>query len=407
MNMRYAHSGTIRIEPQPGAVGTCQICGNEVKAYCGKINKWHWRHNKLPDCDSFYEPMTEWHKNWQNQFPKDWQEVVLERNNKKHFADIFTPKGLVIEFQNSSISSEKIIERELFYNHMIWVVNAVTFNKNLVLTDLLKKHAEILREKFNITILTRKISEQVDFEISSIQSEILSLEGQQIRNPRNIERKKSTLETYEKTLQNLDEYLLNTALVSWLKNGRILYAYSENFDMNEVEIRQQIIDLQLEGNTPREKLEILINETDKKNSLKKKSLQEIYKVVKSIFLEGLPKLIEKEKSEIEKIELGLPKLNEEYISLKLKLESLKRSKKSRISVLLVEKKIEFDLELNAIIKEDGDIFLYEWKQERRSWKSASRLIFLDLGDEYLFEIMPNNLLKRTSKTYFINNYSSM
>lgn len=405
MNMRYACYDSKRIEPKPGAVGQCQICGNQVKAYCGKINVWHWRHKNLPDCDSFYEPMSKWHKNWQNQFPEEWREVVLERKGVKHFADIFTLNGLVIEFQHSSISPEKIKEREDFYIKMIWVVDAIDFKKNMKIRDIYNEQISKLKRKFSRRLLTEQISQEIDSEINYIILEINQLEGQRIRDPRTLKSKKNTLSIYKKLLKNLDEYLLYEAFPIWLRNGRVLYEYSDNLDMNEVEIRKQIINLQLQGNTPQEKLEILINETQEKNSNKKKLLQEIYKEVKCIFLEGLPSLIEMKMLEIEKIKLALPKIDEEINSRKLDLESLKETKDSRVSDFLAEKTLEYNLEIKKIKDEYSDLFSYEWKYERRSWNSASRPIFLDMGDDYLFEMKPNSLLKRISKTHFISNYS--
>lgn len=408
MNMRYACYDSIRIEPKPGAVGKCQICDNQVKAYCGKINVWHWRHKNLPDCDSFYEPMSEWHKNWQNQFPEDWREAVLERKGEKHFADIFTPNGLVIEFQHSSISTEKIMEREDFYIKMIWVVDANDFKKNIKIKNLYNEQLTKLKGKFSRRLLTKQISEQIDSEINYIIHEIYNLEGQKIRDPRILKSRKDTLRNYKNNLQNLDEYLLNEAIPIWLKNGRLPYTYSENLDMNEVEIRQQIMDLQLQGSTSQEKLEILINETEVEISPSEKLLQEIYKVVKSIFLEGLPSLIEKEKLEIEKIELRLQKIDEQINSKKLASESLKRTKEKRISDFLIEKKLEYNQEMKKIKDDHGNSFSYEWKYERRSWKSALKPIFLDMGDEYLFEMNSgSSLLKRISKTDFISKHSKI
>ncbi len=405
MNMRYSCSGNLRIEPKPSAVGECQICGNQVKAYCGKINIWHWRHKKLPDCDSFYEPMSEWHKNWQNEFPEDWREVVLVRNNEKHFADIFTTKGLTIEFQHSSISPDKIIERELFYNNMIWVIDAINFKKNIKITDLYDEHITKLKQKFSKKLLIKNISEQIDSEISSIERELLTLNGQIIRWPRIVKSKKESLINHIKILENLDEYLLCEAFPVWLKNGRILYAYGEILKMNEVEIRQQILDLQLQGNSIVEQLKIPDTEVDQENIHKNKSLQEIYKTVKSYFLEGLPDLIEKEESEIQKFEFDLPKINEEIISNNLAVEQIKKNKVSRISNLLAEKNLEYKKEMQKIKEEYDNIFSYEWKHERRSWKSASKPIFLDFNDEYLFEIKSSNILKRISKTDFVIHFS--
>lgn len=105
----------------------CPSCREEVISKCGSIKVWHWSHKADNDCDSWGEGETEWHINWKNEFPKEWQEVVIG----KHRADIKLPSGKVIELQNSSISAEDIQERELFYGNMGWLFNGKTFAKNI------------------------------------------------------------------------------------------------------------------------------------------------------------------------------------------------------------------------------------------------------------------------------------
>jgi hypothetical protein len=111
-----------RIKPTPKAIGFCPSCGSPLIPKCGQILCWHWSHKTL-DCDPWYEPESEWHRNWKSLFPDDWQEVTMGN----HRADIKTPRG-VIEFQASSISSTEVQEREEFYGKMIWVVKADTFD---------------------------------------------------------------------------------------------------------------------------------------------------------------------------------------------------------------------------------------------------------------------------------------
>jgi hypothetical protein len=108
----------LRVPASPKERGKCPCCGAPVVAKCGKIVSWHWSH-LAKDCDPWYEPESEWHRDWKALFPEDWREVVVG----PHRADIKTPKG-VIEFQASSISPDEIEERENFYGKMIWVIKA-------------------------------------------------------------------------------------------------------------------------------------------------------------------------------------------------------------------------------------------------------------------------------------------
>ena len=123
--MRFALDKTTnkRIEPTKGAIAVCQCCKRDVIPKCGKIRVHHWAHKNKSHCDRWWEPETEWHRSWKDEFPHDWQEVIKydEENNEKHIADVFNPsKELVIEFQNSSINIDELQSRERFYkkNHL-------------------------------------------------------------------------------------------------------------------------------------------------------------------------------------------------------------------------------------------------------------------------------------------------
>lgn len=98
----------------------------------GDIKIKHWGHLNAKDCDTWHEPITEWHLWWQNIFPIINQEVILKRDNKIHRADILLNNGLVIEVQNSPIRPSEIKDRELFYgkNNMIWILNGENLATN-------------------------------------------------------------------------------------------------------------------------------------------------------------------------------------------------------------------------------------------------------------------------------------
>ena len=85
----------------------------------------HWAHRGTHSCDHWWEPETEWHRAWKNEFPADWQEAVqfAQTTGEKHVADVKTQSGRVIEFQHSPLKAEERTARESFYRKMIWVVN--------------------------------------------------------------------------------------------------------------------------------------------------------------------------------------------------------------------------------------------------------------------------------------------
>lgn len=124
--MKFAIFDGVRQLPVKGLKGICPACGQEVIAKCGNIRAHHWAHSKKMKClDKWWESETKWHREWKDNYPLEWQEVLFKdpHSGERHRADINTEHGLTIEFQYSSISEEERQSRERFYDNLIWVVN--------------------------------------------------------------------------------------------------------------------------------------------------------------------------------------------------------------------------------------------------------------------------------------------
>jgi hypothetical protein len=132
--MKFALVCGKRTEATKGARGVCpnSDCNSELIAKCGKIRTNYWAHKSKRNCDAWWEPETEWHRSWKNNFPSDWQEIVLsdELTSEKHIADVRTKHGLVIEFQHSHIDPDERTLREKFYKNMIWVVDGTRLKRD-------------------------------------------------------------------------------------------------------------------------------------------------------------------------------------------------------------------------------------------------------------------------------------
>lgn len=130
--MLLALSENTLIPPIKNTIAKCPLCKSNVVSKCGEINIHHWAHKINEGCDSWSEPETYWHKSWKNSFPIDNREVVIQKYGKKHFADLYTYDDIVIELQNSSISSETIREREDFYGkRLLWILNGGRFRNHI------------------------------------------------------------------------------------------------------------------------------------------------------------------------------------------------------------------------------------------------------------------------------------
>jgi hypothetical protein len=64
---------------------------------------------------------------WKNKFPEEQIEVSMSG----HRADAVRTDGMVIEFQNSSLSVEEIKERERTYGRMVWLFNGTSLKHSL------------------------------------------------------------------------------------------------------------------------------------------------------------------------------------------------------------------------------------------------------------------------------------
>ena len=147
--MKFALVDNIKTEATKGAKGICPNCGSELIAKSGELKINHWAHKVKRKCDSWWEPETEWHRSWKNNYPTEWQEVSLidEQSNERHIADVCTDDNLVIEFQHSYINPQERTAREKFYQNMVWVVDG---------TRLKRDYPRFLKGRYNFIPTDKK-----------------------------------------------------------------------------------------------------------------------------------------------------------------------------------------------------------------------------------------------------------
>ncbi len=124
-----------------GEKAICKDCGLEVFGRKGRF-RTYWTHPNNSDCDKWYEPITKWHIDWQNQFPIEWQEIGMldEKTKDIHRADIKLPNGVIIEIQNSPIEVDEIEQREEFYGKdLIWVLNGEKLTRQSIISYKFEK----------------------------------------------------------------------------------------------------------------------------------------------------------------------------------------------------------------------------------------------------------------------------
>jgi len=224
--MRFAFDDNgIRIKPSfSGQKAKCPLCEGTLIGKCGEIYVWHWQHHHDRDCDPWKEHETEWHRKWKSKFPDAWQEVIIENEGEKHIADIKTPDGIVIEFQNSSISTSTIRIRENFYQDMIWVVNAKQFKDNFKVTSV-------------VNSWLRSIEQDASYELKSLMNsyaeDLKAIDEELKKNQRktndrfgSIKYKTNTVEKLKQVLNN-GEVFTKSVIEKWCQ-GELYWEYETN-----------------------------------------------------------------------------------------------------------------------------------------------------------------------------------
>ena len=81
---------------------------------------------------------TPWHRDWKEAFPAAYREVSFSNSSvgELHRADVHTPCGTTIEFQNSPITLEELESREAYYPKLVWVLNGKKFKGFRILKHL-------------------------------------------------------------------------------------------------------------------------------------------------------------------------------------------------------------------------------------------------------------------------------
>lgn len=130
--MQFAIVENERCSASLGLAGACPVCGSAMVAKCGDYRIHHWAHRGERNCDSWWEPEKEWHRNWKSKFPAAFREVIaFDTTGEKHIADVRTDQGIVLEFQHSHLDPQEQRAREAFHSNMVWVVDGTRLKKDL------------------------------------------------------------------------------------------------------------------------------------------------------------------------------------------------------------------------------------------------------------------------------------
>lgn len=154
--MKFAFIDSDRRLAERGLRGACPGCGQEVLAKCGNRRIHHWAHIGIMVCDGFWEPETQWHRDWKDRFPAGWQEQRrVSSDGELHIADVLTEAGVALEFQRSHISDEEKRCREQFHRRIVWVADGTRLKRDHSSFRRLLSSAPITLSKYLAFVLPR------------------------------------------------------------------------------------------------------------------------------------------------------------------------------------------------------------------------------------------------------------
>ncbi len=103
-----------------GDIFFCPVCLEKMFMKTGTEKANHFAHYPKSNCKDSWNvqyDMSDWHYEWQNMFPPENQEVVVQWNDIRHRADVLIERT-VMEFQHSPLSSGKFNDRNVFYSNI-------------------------------------------------------------------------------------------------------------------------------------------------------------------------------------------------------------------------------------------------------------------------------------------------
>lgn len=391
-----------------GEIALCDFCKEKVIGKCGKIYIWHWQHVHHAKCDLWKEGETDWHRAWKNKFPIDWQEIIIEKNDKKHIADIFTSNGVVIEFQNSMISSSTIAERERFYENVIWVINAQTFKNNLLTVDISSNLLAEIENRYLIQRSSLKRHSSLELENQKKKQNSLNNEIQSQENKlKDLESVTDIFSSYDKNADTFAERIINIwqsenlfvdpSLLEITNDDSIINKKPFFNLLGDLKRNKHFLNLAAENSN---EIEVLYNQRNdiliKLENLKP-ALTEELKLVALRFLR-----LENEINHLKRVISFLKDENEESDKER---QFLKVSIDNYITTNLKELEANFNDERNNIIKDKDKLDLF-WKHERKSWASATAPIYFDIGDDKLLYKYPDNKVCIVKVSDFLSKFIS-
>ena len=411
---------------------------------------------------------------------------MTDATGERHYADVRTDRPLVIEFQNSPISSSTIHIREAFYGDMVWVINASGFKDNFNLasevtmglkriTNALPTKEGGIRSKFDAEI------EKQETETFTTEQQIKDAIDETIRLQRKIDNYKNYLDDYKGLTDKATKWIADSE-GNYAPNCVDLYdslnrSYKERLlhirdiirqdadSINKIEQDfSKITSLKSEKIAGRDCKKVPYDKINKGNYMKvyvlsrsstdtffseperihdemglfrykyltdkydffldyseditilqqaitelkvrKRTLHQERDQIDSEMAEKVKRWLVRELASSEEALAGLniqiSTLREKSGADRRLLQALQNSKGERLDTAIADFKRQHEEKRRQIMNRHRGFYrLIKWKHEHKAWREASRHVYFDGGEGYLFQRTTEGLFRKVSTEDFM------
>lgn len=143
----------------------------------------------------------------------------------------------------------------------------------------------------------------------------------------------------------------------------------------------------------------------------KMSVEKSFSSLSLLRMEISEQLIQELKTKIQETKIEIDKLNDDWDQL-IGENSLLVEQQARLFALadkdLSNSQQEIEKRKNEkrfeVMREKKGLYNFDWKHERKSWKSAFSPVYFDIGESYLFEMVEDGLFKKVEIVDFLGWY---
>ncbi len=336
-------------------------------------------------------------KSLQDSYGEDLKAIGenIKKNEKDTGAKFRSIKGKTITLDKLK---QVLDDGDSFVNSVLdrWFLGGVYWDydtnivTNRIKSELIKKIQEILKE---IERCESEIESNAEILLSILNLEDFQIDGKQYK-----------IAQYEQIPSASFKRVIAILKTSRETLFPDIIEFKTELEFKNFEYRKKQFDFAVDATNA-------ITSCNHKNEGLKKSIESLEESLLSLRREISVKLIQELKNTIQEIEIEIDALNDDWDQLikqnsklverQASLFELRDRDISNSQYEIEKKKNEKRFE---VMREKKGLYNFDWKHERKSWKSAFKPVYFDIGESYLFEMVEDGLFKKIEIVNFLQRY---